>query len=68
SQERKKKQKALDRYEEDQKYLESVRQNYLKLYRDKFLTNKWHLVDASKKVEEVHSEILNILKNSGVKI
>lgn len=68
SQERKRKQKQLDRYEEDKKYLEQVRGNYLKLYRDKFLTDNWRLVDASKNIGEVQAQILRILKDAGVKI
>ncbi len=67
SQERKRKQKKLDRYEENKNYLGQVRANYLKLYEDKFLTKNWQLVDASKNIEEVHLQILNALKKSGVK-
>jgi dTMP kinase len=68
SQERKRKQKQLDRYEEDKKYLARVRANYLKLCKDKLLTKNWQLVDASKSVEEVHSQILEALGKSGVKV
>lgn len=67
SQERKRKQKVLDRYEENKEYLADVRKNFLKLYRDKFLTENWHLVDASKNINEVHLQILEILRNVGIK-
>ncbi|MEW6528946.1 MAG: dTMP kinase [Candidatus Micrarchaeota archaeon] len=62
SQERKSKQKQLDRYEENKIYLAQVRENYLNLYQDKFLTDNWCLVDASKNISEVHLQILNYLK------
>lgn len=68
SQARKSKQKQLDRYEENKKYLASVRANYLKLYEDKFLTTNWRLVDASKNIEDVHQQIVKHLKDAGVKI
>ncbi len=68
SQARKSKQKDLDRYEEDKKYLSQVRANYLKLYEDKFLTTNWRLVDASKNIDAVHAEILNALRDSGVNV
>ncbi len=68
SQERKSKQKQLDRYEKNKNYLSYVRTNYLKLYKDKFLTDNWCLVDASKNIEEVHTQILNCLRKVGISI
>ena len=59
---RKAKQKKLDRYEENLKYLESVRNNFLKLYGERFLASDWHKIDATKSVEQVHKDILNVLK------
>lgn len=61
SQERKKKQKALDRYEENMKFLEKVRSNFSKLYEERFLTSNWHKVDASRDIESVHAEIMDLL-------
>ena len=61
AQTRKVKQKKLDRYEENATYLESVRKNFLKLYEDKFLA-EWHKVDAMRSVDEIHKDILNVLK------
>lgn len=62
SQERKSKQKQLDRYEENKEYLGMVRENFLRLYEERFLTSNWHKVDASKSVEEVHAQIMRALK------
>jgi dTMP kinase len=62
SQDRKKKQKSLDRYEEDMAYLEKVRENFLKLHGEGFLAGAWVKIDASKSVEEVHEEIKDALK------
>lgn len=62
SQERKRKQKELDRYEEDIAYLAKVRLNFLKLYEERFLTPNWHKVDASKDIMSVHAEIMRVLR------
>lgn len=62
SQERKKKQKELDRYEENKEYLRMVRENFLRLYEERFLTANWHKIDASKTVEEVHAQVMRALK------
>lgn len=59
---RKKNQKKLDMYEENIQYLTKVRENYLKLYKDKFLTNNWYLIDGNAKIEEAHSKILQIFE------
>lgn len=58
SQKRKKAQKSLDRYESDIEYLGKVRNNFLRLFEEKFLCDDWVTVDASKSVEEVHKEIM----------
>lgn len=61
SQGRKKKQKALDRYEEDAAYLGKVRANFRKLAEERFLTPNWHMVDARKGIADVHADIMRIL-------
>lgn len=61
SQERKRKQKALDRYEADAKYLERVRANFLALAKERFLTPNWHIIDASQSISGVHQQIMDIL-------
>ncbi len=63
SQERKKKQKELDRYEENREYLGRVRENYLRLEEERFLTPNWHKLDAGKGIDEVHAEIMRALKS-----
>ena len=62
SQERKMKQKQLDRYEENREYLRKVRDNFIRLEEEKFLTTNWHRIDATKTVEAVHSKIMRLLK------
>ncbi len=61
SQERKSKQKELDRYEADREFLRIVRGNYLRLDEERFLCNDWKNIDASKSVESVHKEIMKAL-------
>ncbi|HSB47643.1 MAG TPA: dTMP kinase [Candidatus Bilamarchaeum sp.] len=61
SQARKKKQKELDRYEENAAYLERVRANFLKLAEERFLTPNWHKVDATKSIDGVHAEVMRAL-------
>ena len=61
SQERKKRQKELDRYEEDAKYLEKVRSNFLKLHADGFLAKKWYKIDATKDISSINKELLKII-------
>ena len=62
SQERKRKQKRLDRYEEDLDFLGRVRSNFLKLHEERFLTPNWHKVDAGRNVESVHADIMKLLR------
>ena len=62
SQERKKKQKKLDRYEENMQYLAHVRGNFLRLEEERFLTPNWHKVDASRGIDAVHADIMKLLK------
>ena len=59
--ERKKKQKTPDRYEEDIKYLEGVRERFLKLQKENFMS-KWKLIDATKGIDEVYGEIKNSIQ------
>ena len=61
SQERKRKQKSLDRYESDLAYLGKVRSNFHRLYYERFLCRDWYLIDGSKDKETVHSQIMNVL-------
>ena len=61
SQERKKAQKKLDRYEENAEYLEKVRSNFLKLAEERFLTTNWHKIDATGDINSVHQEIMKLL-------
>jgi dTMP kinase len=62
AQQRKQKQKELDRYEENAEYLEMVRNGFLRLYKEKFLCKNWYLIDGRKSIEEIHREILGIIK------
>jgi dTMP kinase len=62
SQERKRKQKTLDRYEEDLAYLGRVRSNFRKLCEERFLTPNWHMIDAMRSVDEVHADIVKLLR------
>ncbi len=62
--ERKKKQKKLDKYEGNPEYLKKVRLNFEKLYSERFLTSSWYKIDASKDLEEVISQIENVLRSS----
>jgi dTMP kinase len=62
SQERKSKQKALDRYEEDREFLRKVRDNYLRLDEEKFLSTEWKRIDASKSVEAVHKDVMKAIE------
>ena len=61
SQERKKAQKKLDRYEENAEYLEKVRSNFLKLAEERFLTTNWHKIDATGDINSVHQEIMKLI-------
>jgi dTMP kinase len=61
SQERKRRQKQLDRYEADIEYLSKVRENFVKLAEERFLTPNWHIVDASQSPSGVHKQIMDIV-------
>ena len=62
AQERKRKQKNLDIYESDLKYLAKVRSNFLKLQEERFLTSRWHRIDARMDINSIHAEVKKILK------
>lgn len=62
AQARKRKQKELDRYEENKIYLEKVRSGFLKLYKEQYFCRDWRLIDGEKSIEEIHKELLEILK------
>ncbi len=61
SQERKRKQKSLDRYESDLEYLTRVRANFHKLHNEKFLCKDWYLIDGSKDKESTHQQIMKAI-------
>lgn len=61
SQERKRKQKQLDRYEENKEYLGKVRENFLRLCEEKFLTPEWHKIDGSVEQDKAHAAIMKAL-------
>ncbi len=47
-----------DRYESNYEFLEKVRQEYLKLFREKKAAREnWQIIDGTKSVEEVEAEI-----------
>ena len=52
----------LDRHEEDIKFLERVNHSYQKMALDNVF-GKWFIIDGEKPKEEVHREVLNILKS-----
>jgi dTMP kinase len=62
SQERKSKQKQLDRYEENANYLKKVRGIFLKLFEERFLTPTWHKVDARKDIASVQADIMKLFE------
>ena len=62
SMERKSRQKTLDRYEEDVRWLENVGKNYLKLENERFLTPNWYKINADRPVETVSADIARILR------
>jgi dTMP kinase len=56
--ERKSRQKKPDRFESDLGFLSSVRANYLRMADEGFLSYKYSVIDASKKHEEVFTEVI----------
>ncbi len=56
--ERKYRQKKPDKFESDVAFLAKVRQNYLKMAREHFLSYKYVLVDASRSPDEIFTEIV----------
>lgn len=54
--------KSPDRYDEDIDYLKHVRERFLTLKEDSFLCPNWVVLDATKPPEELHKEILKLLK------
>jgi len=61
SQERKSRQKQLDRYEENREYLGKVRENFLRLCEERFLTEEWKKIDAGADIGKVHAQIMEAL-------
>lgn len=62
AQKRKATQKEPDRYESDGKYLEQVRQKFLRQAEENFHAKRWSVVDASLPPEEVNQAIQRSLK------
>ena len=58
SAERKRGQKAPDRFERDAEFLEKVRANYLREAKEGFLAYKYAVVDASRAADEVFSGVV----------
>ena len=54
--------KSPDRYDEDLEFLKHVRERFLKLMEDSFLCDKWVVLDATKPPEELHNEIMGLIK------
>lgn len=61
--ERKAKVKQLDRHESNKEFLEKVKGFYIKEIKNNIL-GKWFIVDGKKNIEEVHKQIVNIVKSS----
>lgn len=61
AQERKRKQKSLDRYESDLNYQKKVRKDFLSLYEEKYLAKEWIKIDVSGSIEEVQETFLRAL-------
>lgn len=61
--ERKSKIKKLDRHESDKKFLEKVKYFYEKEIKNNIM-GKWFIVDGNKSIEEVHRQIINVLKTN----
>ena len=51
-----------DRYDEDVEYLKHVRERFLTLKEDSFMCERWVVLDATKAPQELHKEILKLLK------
>ena len=51
-----------DRYDEDVEYLKHVRERFLTLKEDSFMCGRWVVLNATKPQEELHKEILKLLK------
>ena len=54
--------KSPDRYDDDIDYLKHVRERFLTLKEDSFLCPNWIVLDGTKPPEELHNEILKLLK------
>ncbi len=51
-----------DRYDLDVDYLSKVRNRFLMLKEDSFMCSRWVTLDATRPAEEIHTEILMMLK------
>ncbi|MEM0111243.1 MAG: dTMP kinase [Candidatus Parvarchaeota archaeon] len=52
-----------ERFEGDLKRLKRIRENYLKLKKERFPTKNWITVDASNDIDEVNLEVSNRIKS-----
>ena len=55
---RKKEQKEPDRHEKDVAFLAAVRENYLKMEREGFLSYKYAVIDAARPEDEVFTDVI----------
>jgi len=60
--ERKMKDRCLDRHESDKNFLERVKDMYEREIKMNFL-GKWHRVDATREIYDVHASIVKTIKN-----
>ncbi|MGC9005091.1 MAG: dTMP kinase [Candidatus Micrarchaeia archaeon] len=67
SMERKIQQKGLDRYERDVEYLTKVRGNFLKLYKEKFYTPNWFLIDGNRPIMHVYEDVKATVEKLGIR-
>lgn len=61
--ERKAKVKQLDRHESNKEFLERVKKFYMEEIKNNIL-GKWFIVDGNKSIEQVHKQIINLLKSN----
>jgi dTMP kinase len=60
--ERKANHKTPDRYEKDLEFMKEVRSVYEDMHKSKFYAKEWIRLDATRKIEDVHAEIMAKLK------
>ncbi len=60
---RKNQQKVLDRYEQNLNYLSTVRNNFLKLFEEKFLCEHWVKINSMNSIYDVQRTLKSHIKN-----